>query len=170
MSKNWVVVANEAGARIFTLAPPAARLKDQESLDHSKERTPNFRLEEMETLEHPEGRSKAQDFDADRPGRAFQTTGSMRHGMEREVDAKRQAIIAFAQRVAGRLDSARRRSEMERLILVAPPEFLGLLRSALNAETKRLIEREVNLDLANMKPQEIRSHLPGRLFAGQAAS
>ena len=147
MTKNWIVVANNAGARIFSAENPRSK------------------LEELAHLEHPEGRKHAGDMDADRPGRSFQTAGKMRHGVQRQVDAKKQATMAFAQRVADRLDTARRQGEMERLVLVAAPEFLGLLRNVLTPETKRLVESEFNLDLAAMKPNEIRDHLPEKLFA-----
>ncbi len=147
MAKNWIVVANNAAAQIFSAEISSSKLKVVERLDH------------------PEGRKRAGDMDADRPGRSFQTAGNMRHGVQRQVDAKKQANMEFAQRVAHRLDSARRQGEMERLVLVAAPEFLGLLRNVLTPETKRLVESEFNLDLAAMKPNEIRDHLPEKLFS-----
>ncbi len=147
MAKDWIVVANNAVARIFSVEVPVSK------------------LHEIEHLSHPEGRKRAGEMDADRPGRSFQTAGNMRHGMQRKVDAKKQATMAFAQRVADRLDTARRQEEMVRLILVAAPEFLGLLRNALTPETKGLMENEFNLDLAAMKPNEIRNHLPEKLFS-----
>ena len=170
MDRNWVVVANDAAARIFTLAPPPARLNNRNSAGHQNDRMASYSLKEIESLQHPEGRTKAQDFDADRPGRAFQTAGSMRHGMERQVDPKRQAIISFAKRVADRLESARRQGALQRLVLVAAPEFLGLLRTNLSAELGRITAAEFSLDLAQMKAHEIRAHLPDDLFIGSPPS
>lgn len=157
MAENWIVVANHAGARIFTLAPPAPRLKEQAASAPS-------RLVEQETLVHPQGRMKAQAIDADRPGRAFQSAGKMRHSKGREVDPKSQAAIAFARRVAERLENGRKQGELDRLVLVAAPEFLGLLRENFTAELRRCIDREFNLDLGQLKAQEIRDHLPAALF------
>lgn len=84
--------------------------------------------------------------------------------MSREVDPKKQEAIAFAKQVAERLESARLQGEVDRLILVAAPEFFGLLRDHLKAELQRLIEEEFSLDLVQMKPHEIRAHLPETLF------
>jgi protein required for attachment to host cells len=167
MPKNWLVVANNTGARIFTLAPPAPRLKDLQALQYTAENLPPSRLQERETLEHPEGRIKAQAIDADRPGRSFQSAGKKRHSMTRQVDPKTQQAITFARHVAERLESARRQGELERLILIAAPEFLGLLRENLGADLRRIIDQEFSLDLFAMTPQEIRAHLPERLFGGQ---
>ena len=162
MAKNWVVVANNNQARIFTPAPPAPRLIDPPR--SAAEASAPSRLVELETLEHPEGRLKSQSIDADRPGRSFESAGAKRHAMSREVDAKKQAAIMFAGQVAERLESARLQGEVDRLILVAAPEFLGLLRDKLTSELGRTIEKEFSLDIAQMTPQEIRAHLPETLF------
>jgi protein required for attachment to host cells len=168
MAKNWIVVANNSGARIFTLAPPVPRLKDPEALQYSTEELLPSRLVELETLEHPEGRLKSQAIDADRPGRSFESAGMKRHAMTREVDPKKQEAITFAGQVAERLESARRQGEVERVILVAAPEFLGLLRDHLTSEFRRMIEEEYSLDLAQMTPQDIRAHLPETIFSAPA--
>ncbi|MGB7946818.1 MAG: host attachment protein [Candidatus Binatia bacterium] len=162
MAKNWVMVANNSGARIFTPAPPAPRLKDPQAL---QDESPTARLIELETIEHPEGRLKSQSIDADRPGRAFESAGMKRHGMSREVDPKKQEAIMFAKQVAERLETARRQGEVEQLILVAAPEFLGLLRANLSSDLRRMIEEEFSLDLFHMTPQEIRGHLPDEIFS-----
>lgn len=166
MAKNWVVVANSAHARIFTLAPPAPRLKEPEMPQYSTEK--RSRLIELEALEHPEGRLKSQSIDADRPGRSFESAGMKRHAMTREVDPKKQEAIAFSRQVAERLESARCQGEVDRLVLVAAPEFLGLLRDRLTPELRRMIEKEFSLDLAQMAPHEIRAHLPKTLFGAPA--
>jgi len=165
MAKNWVVAANNTEAKIFILAPPAPRLKDPDARQYSTAELPQSRLVELEALEHPEGRLKSQSIDADRPGRSFESAGMKRHAMTREVDPKTQEAIAFARQVAARLEGARRQGEVERLILVAAPEFLGLLRANLSSELRRMLEEEFSLDLVQMTPHEIRAHLPETLFS-----
>lgn len=144
---NWVVVADSASAKIFSVAGPRSS------------------LEERETLDHPEGRLPAGEINADRPGRSFASAGKRRHAMEREVDPKKQGIITFARRVVDLLENARAQGELERLILVAAPEFLGLLREHLSAETKRIVENEFALNLTGMPADDIRAHLPEKLFS-----
>jgi protein required for attachment to host cells len=146
MAKNWVVVADRSTAKIFLVATPTGKLQD------------------LETLKYPKGRMRAREIDADRPGRAFQSAGSQRHGMERASDVKKQEAMAFARQIASRLEGARLQNGLARLILVAPPEFLGLLRDNLSAETRELVQAEFDLNLTAMKPSEIRAHLPEKLF------
>jgi protein required for attachment to host cells len=93
-----------------------------------------------------------------------------RHGMTREVDAKTQETMTFARQVAERLENARRQGEVERMILVAAPQFLGLLRQTFGADLRRIIDQEFSLDLLQMSPQEIRAHLPAALFGAPANS
>ena len=147
MATNWIVVANAAKVRIFSPAPPAPRLKDQatETRQSDTKEPAQSRLIEVATLDHPEGRLKSQSIDADRPGRSFESAGAKRHAMSREVDPKKQEAIAFAKEVAERLESARVHGEMDRLILVAAPEFLGLLRDDLTSELRRMTEGEFSL-------------------------
>ena len=146
MKKYWIVVANSAQARFFEEAARGGS------------------LEEIATLVHPEGRMKAQEIDADRPGRSFESAGALRHGMSREVDAKKQSVLGFARHLATHLDDARKKGELQRMILVAAPEFLGMVRQEMNAETAALMEQSFDLDLGSMRPDQIRSHLPDKLF------
>jgi len=147
MAKTWVVVADSSAARIFTAA------------------TPTGGLDERESLAHPEGRMRAQELTSDLPGRAFDSKGKGRHAMESEVGPREHEAIAFAREIAGRIAAARSRGELDRVVLVAAPEFLGLLRDALDATTRRAVEAEFPLNLVKMTPAEIRSRLPGKLYS-----
>lgn len=148
---TWVVVADRSAARIFS-AP-----------------TPTGALDELESLENPEGRMPARELTSDLPGRAFDSAGAGRHAMESEVGPREQAAVKFARQLAGRMESARSRGEVERLIVVAAPEFLGLLRDALGSATRQAIEAEFPLNLMKMTPAEIRGHLPEKLYSTLAA-
>ena len=147
MQKNWIVVADSAGARIFTVAAPGGR------------------LEEVEALVHPESRMHAREVTSDLPGRAFDSAGKGRHAMESEVGPKKQEAIAFARQLAKRLHSALAHGEADQFILVAAPDFLGLLRDALEPAVRKRVDMELDLNLVRMKPTEIRAHLPEKLFS-----
>jgi protein required for attachment to host cells len=114
----WVVVSSRTTARFLAASSPLGELR------------------QVEAMEHPEGRLHARELTSDLPGRAFDSKGGGRHALENEVDPERHEAVQFARRVAARLESARVRGEVERLILIAPPEFLGFLRSALTAPTR----------------------------------
>ncbi len=94
--------------------------------------------------------------------------GYAKHGMEPKVKPKEQEAIAFARLLAKRIEAARAKSEIDRVILVAPPEFLGHLRDVLDDNARKIVDGEHNLNLVRMPPDEIRQHLPERLYAAAA--
>jgi protein required for attachment to host cells len=151
MPVTWVLVADSTAARLF-LAP-----------------TPDGPLEEFESYAHAEGRAHARDLVTGEPGRSFDGQGSGRHALEPRVNPKEQEKIGFARMLADRVGTARSRGEVNRVLLVAPPEFLGHLRSCLDTETRRLVAGEVALNVVRMRPAEIRGRLPERLYSAVAA-
>jgi protein required for attachment to host cells len=146
MAKNLVIVADQAIARVYSLATPRSRLK------------------ELATIDHSAGRLRNQGFEADRPGRSFQTSGKKRHALQRKIDPRTQHAMMFARSLAAQVEKMRLRGEVERLILVAPPKFLGLLRDALGTESRRLLQGQFLLNLTGMKAADIRARLPDKIF------
>ena len=145
MSKPWIVVADQSKARIFTVDNP---------------RGP---LQEVEALEHPEGRERIQDLTTDLPGRAFDSSGvGGRHAMGTSVDPRQQEAIRFAKLIAEHVRSGCTQGRCDRLLLVAGPEFLGLLREHLDTINGIDIS-EIGKNLGRYSSHEIRAHLPERL-------
>jgi protein required for attachment to host cells len=147
MARTWVVVAGSSAARIFAAPKPTGG------------------LEEVESLVLPEGRMHPRQLASDLPGRAFDSVGGGRHALENEVDPREHAVNAFAHQLAERMAAARSQREVERLILVAAPEFLGKLRDSLDAPTRKLVESEFPLNLVKRSAAEIRRHLPRKLYS-----
>jgi protein required for attachment to host cells len=144
---TWIVVADSSAARIFAAEQPTGPIS------------------ELESMTHPEGRMLARELTSDLPGRAFDSAGQGRHIMESEVGPRQQAVIDFSQFLAKRLEKARVQRELERLVLVAPPDFLGLMRRALGTELQRLVVLELDRNLVKLPPKELRQRLPERLYA-----
>ena len=144
MSKHWIVVADRSKARIFTVSESRGA------------------LQEVETLEHPEGREHARDVNADRQGRAFDSSGQGRHAMGASVEPMEQDAIRFSKEVSNHLKAACQNGRCERLMLVAGPAFLGLLRKQLNTPPGVPVA-EIEKNLGHFDAREIRSHLPERL-------
>ena len=142
MEKTWVLVAESSRARIFTVETPSAPLV------------------EVETLVHPEGRMREQDMTSDLPGHNSNHSGAGRHGFQDETEPKEQEAINFARQVTARLEKARTGGEVQRLIIIAAPSFLGTLREQMNDQTARLVSLEVAKNLGQHTPEDIRSHLP----------
>jgi protein required for attachment to host cells len=152
MPATWVVAADSSAARIFLAGSPTGA------------------LQEIASYAHAEGRLHERDFRTDEPGTTHDRAGYAKHGIEPKVRPKEQEAIAFARFIAERIESARAKSELGRVILVAPPEFLGHLRAALDGDARKIVEGEFGLNLVRMRPEEIRGRLPQRLYSALPAS
>lgn len=143
----WILVADSVRARIFSADSPTGGLN------------------ELATLANPDGRVHEQDLVSDRPGRSFDSRGHGRSGMSEQVSAKEQENIRFAQRVAEHLESNRKQGSFRRLILVAAPEFLGQVSARLSSTTQALVAQRIDKNLAHLSVQEIRAHLPEKMWS-----
>ena len=144
MSKLWVVVADQSKARIFTVADPHGALLS------------------VDELEHPEARDREQTMTSDRPGRGFDSKGQGSHAMGSTDDHGKQGTIRFAKQVADHVQAAHNEGRCNRLLLVAGPHLLGLLRENLKTLSGLKIS-EIEKNLGQYDAREIRKHLPERL-------
>lgn len=143
MAKTWIMVAHDAGARVFENDGPGKG------------------LQLIEEIDHPEGRERDQDINADRPGRSFRKNSAdpRRAAMSRSEGPRERVVSDFARAMAEKLKQGRVENQYERLVLVAPPRFLGLLRSSLDGPTAQLLVGSLNKDLASSKQAELIEHL-----------
>jgi len=144
MSTLWVVVADQSKARIFTIADPHGALLD------------------VGELEHPQAREHEQTLTSDRPGRSFDSKGQGRHAMGSAVEPGKQETIRFAKQIADHVQAAHNEGRCNRLLLVAGPPLLGLLRESMKASSGIKIS-EIEKNLGQYDALEIRKHLPKRL-------
>ena len=98
------------------------------------------------------------DLTSDKPGATFD--GSGRYSMGKSHTLKEAEVEAFAKKVADHLDHARASGEIERIFIAANPGFLGLLRGSLTHPCESIVEKSVDKDITNMKPDEIRGYFP----------
>ena len=145
MKKTWVVVAESSRARFFVT------------------RTPRYDLKELTSLSHAESRLKESEMRTDSPGRSFDSGGQGRHAMTEETSIKTQEQMAFAKEIADKLELGRSKGSYERLIICAPPAFLGCLRKTLPQTTIDLVDKAINKNLVRLSTEEIADHMPGRL-------
>ncbi|MEM7433620.1 MAG: host attachment protein [Myxococcota bacterium] len=139
MTTTWVLVAHDAGARLF------------------ENRGPGKGLVLLERIEHADGRQSDQEFDADRPGRSFRRNAgdARRSAMSRSEGPRDRAVADHARRLASKLEDGRVADLFERLVLVAPPKFLGRLRGALDEPTARCVVGSLDKDLAASDEAEL---------------
>lgn len=146
----WILVCDASRARLFQMAQPE-------------------QLKLLEELEHPDSRAKTRDLMADTNGRMPSGQGAGHHGnmpgAAPDTDAKEVEAMKFARELAKRLDKGRVEHEFDRLVLVAPPHFLGLLKGTLDGEVKKLLAHTIDKDLTSVQARE----LPERLSLAQIA-
>ena len=142
MSKVWIVVADEAKARILTT---------------NKSTEP---LVEMKSLVSDEANEREQDLVTDKQGRGSSGVGQARHGMDEKNTQKDQYALRFAKQLSDLLEKNQHDKSYMKLIIVAAPRFLGLLRKELSKNVTDLVSLEVDKDLTMLEPNAIREHLP----------
>ena len=119
-------------------------------------------------LADPNARLHDRDFKSDRPGRVFDhasASGKRRgatahHATGGERTPREHEAHLFAQRIARELDTARQENRYDRLIVMAAPTFLGMLRAALPKAVSAAVVAEVPKDLVHGPESAVLAHLP----------
>ena len=132
---TYIVVADAARARILT----------RDALT----------VTEMESLVHAEGRLHEGDLVTDRGADVKESMGPGSRSSYPEGIASKHEAKVFAKQIADRLYQARVENRMEKLILVAPPKFLGLLRDELDNPTQKLVIHSLSKDLSKASLADI---------------
>jgi protein required for attachment to host cells len=141
MGRIWVLVANQAEAAIYSMD----RLRGS--------------LTPVETLLHAAGRARVQDLISDAPGRAQDRVGPARHSMEPDVGFKAEETRRFARQIVDNLKVGLEQHNFERLILVAAPAFLGVIRKELSAQLAEAVIEEIPKDMVGRDVKEIQEHM-----------
>jgi protein required for attachment to host cells len=108
-----------------------------------------------QALENPTPPSR--DLGSERPGRVHESASPTRHAIEPRSDPHRAARQAFARLLADRLDAQSDR--FGRLLLVAPPAFLGELRAALGDAARARLAGSLDRDLTRLPEAELARQL-----------
>ena len=139
---TWVVVADSTRARIFEWS------------------TANGSLIELYDLIHPEARLRESELTSDRPGMTFDSGGQGQHPKQPAHSAHDNAVNTFAHEIAIELERACHEGKFKRLVLIAPPGFLGQLRPKLKDQVSNKVAESLGLNLTNNSPEAIKARLP----------
>jgi len=123
-------------------------------------------LQLLSKLENESARLHERDLETDRPGRSFDRIGAGRHAMDGERSTLRQQQVRFAKRIAEELESARKDHAFDRLVVMAAPRMLGLLRDAMPDTSRSAVVAEVPKDLVHLDPKAIHDYIPRAAFIG----
>src|SRR5215469_4866219 len=102
-------------------------------------------LFELERLECPDAHRHPRELTTDLPGRVYSATRgrfgpriSVRHGANGDYDPRTVEVQRFARQLAVRIERLWRSERIERLVLIAEPRFLGLLRDELSEPVRQV--------------------------------
>jgi len=145
---TWILVCNASRAVLYD-----ADKRDDE-----------WRL--LRAFSEPESRMKSSELSPTEPGHAAKSKGGTRHtAYETPTTAKEASIGRFAQKLAECLNDGIESRQYDRVALVAPPRFLGLLKQRLSAETDACLCAAVNKDYTLTDASEVRTRLLDTVFA-----
>ena len=142
---TWILVANASTAKLYANDGP------------------NHGLALLKEFDHPDSRRKNADLASDRAG-AMQMSGNGHGARQPQSTPKENAARHFAQELAGELHLGRCRNEASRMILVAPPAFMGLLNATLDASTEHIVSNRFEKDYTKAPPQELVSKLESCIY------
>jgi protein required for attachment to host cells len=136
MATTWIVAADDSRARVL-------QVTDRER-----------HLTEIQDLVNPAGRAQDRELQTDAEPRFNEARGGPPSDAERQ-GAVEHSVRVFAREVGRYLDKARIAQRFDRLVLVAPPKFLGALRKELHKEVEKLVAEELPKDLSWFNAREI---------------
>jgi len=138
---TWILVADCGRARILNQS-------DQASVE----------LEVIKDMEYSASRLPAHEQVSDQPGYFKGRAGSLDAG-DPETDFKHRMAQRFAREIVQELDYGRQHGEFGRLIVIAAPMFLGVLKSQLNGPLMKTLERSIDKEYTALSCTEIAARL-----------
>lgn len=141
MDKTWVLIADRVRARLFKIENKGEPLV------------------EIRSFINPSGRQAKGSRGDKRPGRTMESVGSARHSIEPHTTPEEKHAEEFARVLNNVLETGRSQHDYAHLVLIAPPRFLGALRSAMGTHIAPLVIKEIERDLTEASAQDISAYL-----------
>jgi protein required for attachment to host cells len=133
----WVIAADASRARVLQVASPN-------------------KLAEVASLDNPAGRMQDRELTTDAQPRFRGTAGP---GSDRqEASAVEHATEMFAKRIGDYLEKARIDHRYDELVVIAPPQLLGVLRKEYGKEVGKLVADELPKDLSMLSRHELEGY------------
>lgn len=145
MQNSWVLVANGSQARIFNLDEPKK----------------NISL--VKEFSHPESRMKNDKLSSDRQGHYMSggTQGSTQGSgsFQEATDPKTYELERFAMELTKSLDEGRAANKFEKVVLVASPHFLGLLKQSMSDQLGKAVSHTIQKDYTAINERDMLDQL-----------
>lgn len=142
MDRTWIVVCDASRCRFFM------------------KRTGSQEWVKFEEFEHPAGRAKGIELVSDRPGRSLQSQAPQkRAATDSRTDPHTVEVQRFARYITDTLENAYHQDAFDKLVLVAPPGFLGELKTALPDKLGRAIYATLDKDYSQLDQRDIEQRI-----------
>lgn len=148
----WILTADRRRARIFS----ADRPYSQELTEVKSFFQPDAAFQDRELVEPP-------------PGRHHNSGGGVvtRHGMDSRSSEREKSTTNFVRDIVREVEKAHHNGQFSKLLLVASPDVLGAIRHQLSNNLKQDVTFELDKELTELRPNELREHLPRALAPTQ---
>jgi protein required for attachment to host cells len=132
----WILIADAAGAKIFSTKGATQPLHLERSLDN------------------PSGRAAGRDILTDEPGR-YRKGGNALSAFEPQTSPHVVEEEKFVHKLAEVLGTALSQRKFDSLAIVAPAKFLGLLRRALSPQVQKHLTTSIAKDLTAFNERDL---------------
>jgi protein required for attachment to host cells len=142
--RTWILMAHRSGAKIFS------------SMGYGHD------LRQLKNFDFPEGRLRDQEIDTDDKGRRNSSVAGRRNsggGLDKHEGAATHIARVFVHELVEHLRKGRVNHLYERLILVAEPRFLGVLRSQLDKETAKKVTGSFHHNYIDLPVNDLSDYL-----------
>ncbi len=160
MQTTWVIAADSNRARIFELAE-GNKLREIEDMYN-----PEGRLMEGEQVSDAEGSfaqgGPVRGGGSTGPGVAGAAIGGSRgQGStgEPQENWREHDVNMFSKQLVRYLDKARNDHRFDKLCVIAPPRFLGLIRQNMNKEVAKMVEEEFPKEITSLDTRNVEQYL-----------
>lgn len=141
MAKFFVLVAEQSHARLYQ----GASLQGP--------------LTEIEDFSNKVARLHEQDLVSDAPGRSSSPGNAYSHPLGRENEARDQHLLLFAKTIIAELDHVLYNKDEARLYVVAPPKFLGVLRSHFSSLVNQALVASLDKEVTDCSAADILAYV-----------
>jgi protein required for attachment to host cells len=142
MNNVWVLVCDAARGRLFAVGEGDAS------------------WQQIEAFTHDASRSKASELVSDHSGRSSSEGGSVHHNALAPASSPKEVEQGhFAHALASAMNQAAQAKRFKKWVLVAPPQFLGMLKKDLTADAASSLLATVDKDLSRLELRDIAEQL-----------
>ena len=144
---TWILVCDASRAHLYREEPKGRGFTLLESMEHEDSRARVRDLMADAQGRKPNGNPHGMG-NTSPPGTALNGNYLGRPGAAPDTDPKAVEAQKFARELAGRLEKGLVEHEYDKLVLIAPPQFLGLLKNTVGTQVSKHLEDTINKDLS----------------------